>query len=131
MPLAADGNLIGSRSFELALQSQPFGVLQPDVANWDDISGCWPVIQDIRARGLRYCPQYLGAGIGLSASAHVLAAVGGDGMLEVDANDNPLRTLLAPALNTLADGHVTLSKDSGLGIDPDLGELERACESQK
>jgi len=131
MPLAAGENLIGSRSFELALQSQAFGVLQPDVAKWGGISGCWPVIQDVRARGLRYCPHYLGAGIGLMASAHVLAAAGGDGILEVDANDNVLRTLLAPTLNTLTDGYVTLSEDYGLGLDPDLGALQRACEPRK
>lgn len=131
MPLAAGENLMGYRSFELALQSQAFGVLQPDIAKWGGISGCWPVIQDLLARGLRYCPHYLGAGIGLMASAHVLAAAGGDGILEVDANDNALRTLLAPALNTLADGYVTLSEDPGLGLEPDLGELKKACEPLK
>ena len=61
------------------------------------------VIDRIAAAGLRYCPHYLGAGIGLLASAHVLAARGAaDGWLEVDANENPLRTLLCPPLATLA-----------------------------
>jgi hypothetical protein len=43
--------------------------------------------------GRRYFPHFLGAGIGLAASAELLAAVGGDGLLEIDVNDNPLRSL--------------------------------------
>ena len=45
----------------------------------------------IMKSGKTFCPHYLGGGIGLLASAHLLAGVGGDGLLEVDANDNPLR----------------------------------------
>ena len=47
-------------------------------------------------KGKTFCPHYLGGGIGLLASAHLLAAVGGDGWVEVDANDNPLRDALWP-----------------------------------
>ncbi|MGX4772417.1 enolase C-terminal domain-like protein [Bradyrhizobium guangdongense] len=45
-------------------------------------------------KGKTFCPHYPGGGIGLLASAHLLAAVGGDGWVEVDANDNPLRDAL-------------------------------------
>jgi hypothetical protein len=41
--------------------------------------------------GKTFCPHYLGGGIGLLASAHLLAGVVGDGLLKVDSNDNPLR----------------------------------------
>jgi hypothetical protein len=125
--LAAGENLIGAARFEQALESQAFGVLQPDIAKWGGISGCWPVIQKIRAQGMRYCPHYLGAGIGLMASAHVLAAAGGDGMLEVDSNDNPLRSLLAPPLAKLVDGCITLDETPGIGVTPDMEALRRAC----
>ena len=127
IPLAAGENLIGANSFQEAIASRAFGVLQPDIAKWGGISGCWPVIQQIRQHGLRYCPHYLGAGIGLMASAHVLAAVGGDGLLEVDANDNALRSLLAPPLAQVADGYITLDETPGLGVTPDIEALKRVC----
>ena len=124
IPLAAGENLMGAASFDLAIASRTFGVLQPDVAKWGGISGCWPVIQRIREQGIRFCPHYLGAGIGLMASAHVLAAAGGDGMLEVDANENQLRSLLAPPLQTITNGRITLDETPGIGVVPDLKALE-------
>lgn len=127
MPLAAGENMLGSHAFEQSIASGAFGVVQPDIAKWGGISGTWPVIQNIRSNGLRYCPHFLGAGIGLMASAHVLAAAGGDGLLEVDANDNALRTLLAPALAQICDGRMTMSEDVGVGLEPDLQALTLAC----
>ena len=125
--LAAGENLIGAARFAQALQSQAFGVLQPDIAKWGGISGCWPVIQAIRESGVRFCPHYLGAGIGLMASAHVLAAAGGDGMLEVDANDNLLRSLLAPPFAQVVNGCITLEETPGIGVTPDIAALQLAC----
>lgn len=121
--LAAGENLSGEPAFAAAIGSGAVRVLQPDAAKWGGISGCLPVARAARARGLRYCPHYLGGGIGLLASAHLLAAVGGDGMLEVDANDNPLRQLLAPAIRPDAEGAAMLADDAGLGPAPDLSLL--------
>ena len=127
IPLAAGENLIGSGSFDKAMQSQAFGVLQPDIAKWGGISGCWLVIQKLREKRTRFCPHYLGAGIGLMASAHLLAAAGGDGMLEVDANDNLLRSLLAPPFEKVVDGCIMLDETPGIGMAPDIAALQRAC----
>jgi L-alanine-DL-glutamate epimerase-like enolase superfamily enzyme len=127
IPLAAGENLMGESRFTQALQSQAFSVLQPDIAKWGGISGCWPVIQAIRESGVRFCPHYLGAGIGLMASAHVLAAAGGDGMLEVDANDNLLRSLLAPPFAQVKDGFIMLDETPGIGATPDIAALQQAC----
>ena len=128
IPLAAGENMLGSASFMSAIESKAFDVLQPDIAKWGGISATWAVIQNTLSRGLRYCPHYLGAGIGLMASAHLLAAAGGDGLLEVDANENPLRTLLAPALQKIDNGLITLTQDPGLGVEPDLEALAMACQ---
>ena len=127
LPLAAGENLQGLPSYDAAIASNAFSVLQPDLAKWGGISGTWPVIQRIRAAGLRYCPHYLGAGIGLMASAHVLAAAGGDGLLEVDANPNALRSALAPALARVTEGCITLGDAPGLGVDVDLPALRALC----
>ena len=95
--------------------------------NWGTKNKLLRVIQKIKESGTRFCPHYLGAGIGLMASAHVLAAAGGDGLLEIDANDNALRSLLAPPLAQVVNGYITLDEKPGLGVTPDLEALQRAC----
>lgn len=123
IPLAAGENLSGRPAFDLALTASPLSVLQPDLAKWGGISGCWPVISHARETGICYCPHFLGAGIGLMASAHVLAAAGGNGMLEIDANPNPLRTVLAPRLSRIEQGRCSLGEEPGIGVTPDLAQL--------
>jgi L-alanine-DL-glutamate epimerase-like enolase superfamily enzyme len=126
-PLAAGENLAGFDAFDAAIAARRYAVVQPDIAKWGGISGCWPVIERVRAAGLRYCPHYLGAGIGLAASAHLLAAVGGDGLLEVDANPNPLRSALCPHLEAVDDGFAWLGDAPGIGIEVDPARLNALC----
>jgi D-galactarolactone cycloisomerase len=122
--LAAGENLRGEAAFGEAISSGALGVVQPDVAKWGGITGCLPLAKRIVAAGLRYCPHWLGGGIGLMASAHLLAAAGGDGMLEIDCNPNPLREGLAMPFPELEDGCLVLSHRPGLGVAPDP-EIER------
>jgi D-galactarolactone cycloisomerase len=127
IPLAGGENVMGSEAFDIAIASGALRVLQPDLAKWGGISGCWPVIARGLQAGLRYCPHFLGGGVGLLASAHVLAAAGGDGMLEIDANPNPLRTALAPQLSNPAHGTCELGETPGTGSSPDLQELAQVA----
>jgi D-galactarolactone cycloisomerase len=120
IPLAGGENIAGAEAFEHAFAANVLRVVQPDLAKWGGLSGTLPVARRIREMGLRFCPHYLGGGLGLLASAHLLAAVGGDGLLEIDANPNPLRSLIAIDLEKVRDGETTLSKRPGLGIEPDL-----------
>ena len=114
IPLAAGENMINAQEFDDAITGNCFGVIQPDLCKWGGISGVLPVAQKIIAAGKRYCPHYLGGGVGLAASAHLLAAVGGGGMLEIDSNDNALRgDLFSP---TITNGQITLSDETGLGV---------------
>jgi L-alanine-DL-glutamate epimerase-like enolase superfamily enzyme len=122
-PLAAGENIIGKDDYEAVIHDSALSVIQPDIAKWGGISGSWPVIQAIMSSGKRYCPHYLGAGLGLLASAHLLAAVGGSGTLEIDANPNPLRSELAGPLNKLLNGKANLSEEHGLGIPVAIEEL--------
>ena len=123
--LAAGENMVGEQSFNEAIQSKVFGVIQPDIAKWGGISGCLPIIQNLGKHGIEYCPHYLGGGIGLMASAHLLAASSSTGMLEIDSNPNLLRSLISTPLNHISNGKVVLSENPGIGIDPDLGALSR------
>ena len=118
--LAVGENVVGFDGFQRTIGSRAISVLQPDVAKWGGFSGGLPVAKAAMEAGLRFCPHYLGGGIGLLASAHFLAAAGGDGLLEVDANENVLRTLLLGPLLRPDGGRCTLSDAPGLGrhLDP-------------
>jgi len=120
VPLAGGENLLGFQQFDTAIASGHFGVIQPDLCKWGGLSGCLPVARRAVAAGRRYCPHWLNSGIGLFAAAHLLGAVGGDGMLEHDAMENPLQAVLAQPFPALADGRFALNDASGLGVEPDL-----------
>ncbi|MCR9140021.1 MAG: mandelate racemase/muconate lactonizing enzyme family protein [Alphaproteobacteria bacterium] len=114
IPLAAGENMMGRADFEHAAASGIFGVLQPDLCKWGGVSGTFPVARIILHSGRRYCPHFLGGGIGLAASAHLLAAVGGDGLLEIDSNANSLREdLFSP---TVMAGKIDIGRLPGIGI---------------
>ena len=125
-PLAAGENVAGDAAFDALLASGCIGVVQPDAAKWGGISRCLPLAGRIRASGAGYFPHYLGGGVGLLHSAHLLAASGG-GMLEVDSNPNSLRTLLCGPLDAVHEGGVDLGEAPGIGVEPDLRALREAC----
>lgn len=123
IPIAGGENIAGETAFENAISARALAVVQPDLAKWGGFTGCVPLARRIREGGLRFCPHYLGGGIGLLASAHLLAAVGGEGRLEIDANPNPLRTALYGTLGRIENGCATLGEEPGLGKEPDLAAL--------
>lgn len=91
IPLAGGENIVGMQDFDAAITSGALGVIQPDVAKWGGVSHCRTVALRAVAKGRLYCPHFLGGGVGLAASAAVLASINGGGLLEVDSNENPLR----------------------------------------
>ncbi len=115
-PLAAGENITGHTDFDAAIGAGDLAVLQPDVAKWGGVSGCLAVGRAAIKAGRIYCPHFLGGGIGLLASAHLLAAAGGPGLLEMDVNPNPLRDAFPGADPKVSEGQITLSEAPGLGI---------------
>ena len=125
IPLAGGENIAGFDAFATALAEGALSVVQPDVAKWGGITGCIAVARDVLAAKRLYCPHYLGGGIGLLASAHLLAASGSGGLLEVDANDNPLRGDFCGSVADIKDGEIALPETPGLGIEPDVAAIEK------
>jgi D-galactarolactone cycloisomerase len=123
--LAAGENISGAHAFGAAIASGALRVIQPDIAKWGGISGSTEIVQAVIGAGLKFCPHYLGGGIGLLASAHFLAATGGDGILEVDANPNPLRSLLCGPVEQVTAGRVRLGTQPGIGVTPDISTIRR------
>ncbi len=122
MLLAAGENMRGAE-FEAAFAAHWLGVVQPDIGKWGGYSGCRRVARAGLAVGTTYCPHWLGGPIGLGHSAHLLAAVGGGGRLEVDVNPNPLHATLAEP-SPLVAGAYQLSQQPGLGLSLDWDALK-------
>jgi D-galactarolactone cycloisomerase len=121
--LAAGENLRGLPAFDEAIDAGYLRFVQPDVGKWGGISGCRDVGRRAAAKGIALCPHWLAGGVGLAASMHLLAALGGEGYAEVDANPNPLREEVFPL--RVDEGAVTLSDAPGIGFEPDLARLKR------
>jgi len=122
IPLAAGENIRGQLAFDEAIDGGWLRFVQPDVGKWGGISGCRQVAARAASRGITLCPHWLGGGVGLAASLHLVAASGSSASYaEVDANPNPLREDVCPLV--LDDGIVTLGDAPGIGVEPDLRRL--------
>jgi len=121
--LAAGENIRGSEAFREVISTGAISVIQPDLAKWGGFTACLPVARSAIAAGRRYCPHFLGGGVGLIASLHLLAAAGGDGLLEIDSNPNPLREMMAEPFPALSDGKIAVPQEPGLGVEPELAAL--------
>lgn len=124
-PLAAGENLRGYEALGGAVASGALRVIQPDAGKWGGFSGCLEIAHKARDAQVQFCPHWLGGGVGLAAALHLLAASGGAGWGEVDANPNELRTVFLPEGFRVNEGRVTLSDQPGLGAIPDTRAIER------
>jgi len=117
-PLAAGENFRGEDDFARLPSARGISVLQPDLGRWGGVARLLEIGRAAPARGLLFCPHWLGGGVGLLTSCHVRAAVGGDGFVEVDFNRNPMRSEIAGAVfDTLQDGRVRLEERPGIGVE--------------
>jgi D-galactarolactone cycloisomerase len=134
IPLAAGENLRGAE-FGAAIASKSLRYLQPDIGKWGGFTGCLQAARQAVQAGLLFCPHWLGGGIGLKASMHLLAAVNADARnhaacVEWDANPNPLRQLMSGGLPRVVNGWITLDDTPGLGVSPIMHELPVASTTE-
>ncbi len=125
VPLAAGENLRGLAAFTALIESRTVRYIQPDAGKWGGCSGGLAVARRAAREGCTFCPHWLGGGVGLMASLHLLAASGGAGWAEIDANANPLRTDFLPADWSVRDGEIALGTAPGIGVEPDAEAIER------
>ena len=121
-PLAGGENF-HDRQFDEAVADDVLQVIQPDVTKWAGITGNWRVAQAAVAAGKRYCPHYFGGGLSLLSSLHLLAAAGGEGLLEFDCHPNVGREAVVGDLLPVREGRVPVPQGPGLGAIPDLQAL--------
>ena len=123
--IAAGENLLGDEQFDAYIAANVLGVVQPDICKWGGFTKILPLAQRIVDARQVYCPHFLAGPFGILASAHCLAAAGGEGILEIDVNPNPLRVELTGGLPLIKDGIMTLPAGPGLGIEPDPVALKK------
>lgn len=128
--LAAGENILGASRFAAHVEIGSLSVVQPDVAKWGGVSGAMEVGRHAAANGAECSLHFMGTALGLAASMHVLAALGGLGRVELDVNDNPLRTELGAIDLRVHDGAVRLPEGDGIGFEPDPEALRRFCVAQ-
>lgn len=124
IPLAGGENLRGKELMDAA-EGDVLRVIQPDVTKWGGVSGNFPVAQAAVARGKMFCPHVFGGGVALLAGLHILAAAGGDGLLEFDCHPNAGRELIVGDALPVSQGSVPAPQCPGIGVVPSLAELER------
>ena len=123
-PLAGGENF-HDRQFSEAIGVQVLQVIQPDVTKWGGITGNWEVARRSVEAGKRYCPHFFGGGVSLLASLQLLAAAGGEGLLEFDCHPNVGREAVVGDLLPVENGRVPVPTGPGLGAEPDLDALRR------
>ena len=122
-PLAGGENF-HDRQFDEAIGEAVLDVIQPDVTKWGGITGNWHVASTAVAAGKRYCPHFFGGGVSLLASLQLIAAAGGEGLLEFDCHPNVGREAVVGDLLPVSDGRVPVPRGPGLGAEPDLARLQ-------
>ena len=125
IPLAAGENITSLEMFEKYLACHGLSVVQPDVAKWGGVSGAMEVAELARKAGATCALHYMGTAVGLATSIHVMAATGGVGPVELDANPNPLRTELGALDLSVNSGRIRVPAGPGIGFTPDPDALRR------
>ena len=113
--IACGENIRNLDDFIKILKIKKIKYIQPDICKWGGFSEIFELLKKIKFYKKIYSPHFLGSGIGLIASAHLLSSSDNKGFLEVDINPNPLRSEFIK--KEFADGNVfKISKIPGLGI---------------
>jgi D-galactarolactone cycloisomerase len=129
-PLAAGENFSSRAEFDDLPVRRRLRVLQPDLGKWGGAITSLAIGRQSAARGLQFCPHWLGSGIGLLATLHVKAASRTEGgYVEVDFNPNPMREAIVQAVVGPGEGGtVSLSDAAGIGaVGPVVAQFSDAC----
>ncbi|MEM0907631.1 MAG: mandelate racemase/muconate lactonizing enzyme family protein [Pseudomonadota bacterium] len=121
-PIALGGNLRGPDAFHDAIDAGA-AVVQPDAMVWGGLSGARTIAETASEAGVLWAPHAVAGGIGLAATSHLTAALGG-AYLEVDVHPHPLRDKALSDVISIDDGMVKVSDAPGTGYLPSASFLE-------
>ena len=111
--LAFGENITNTDEFIFLGQNSSSKYIQPDLTKYGGISLIKELSQTIQNNKIWI--HFLGGGIGLLTSAHIMSALNPDAFLETDINMNPLRTSLFENELEIVDGKLYLEGYDGIG----------------
>ena len=111
--LAFGENITNLDEFIFLGQNSKLKYIQPDLTKYGGVSLIKELSQSIQSKKIWI--HFLGGGIGLLTSAHIMSAFNPNAFLETDINLNPLRTSLFENELDILDGKVFLEDSYGIG----------------
>tara|TARA_X000000368_G_scaffold414130_1_gene403430 strand:- start:155 stop:1201 length:1047 start_codon:yes stop_codon:yes gene_type:complete len=111
--LAFGENITNFDEFIFLGQNRSSKYIQPDLTKYGGVSLIKELSQTIQSKKIWI--HFLGSGIGLLTSAHIMSAINPDAFLETDINLNPLRTSLFENELEIVNGKVHLEDSYGIG----------------
>ena len=100
--------------FDFYLSHNNFNYIQPDITKYGGISLIYNLAKKYNPKKIWL--HFLGSGVGLLTSAHVMAAINPEGKLETDINENLLRTKILDTTIIINEGKINLNNNFGTGM---------------
>ena len=124
--------------FEKLLHAGAATILQPDMAYCGGPTEALKIRALASAKGVNVVPHCWGTQLNLACAAHFLATASVEPgraesqalLLEVDNSPNPMRTEIYKASVVVSGGCVQVPQGAGLGVEPDLKEMQPFCINQ-
>ena len=114
LPIALGENVNDKDQFSKFLSNKYVKYIQPDLTKYGGISMLDKYFKSKHKNKIYL--HFLGSGVGLVTSAHVMSAINENGYLEMDLNNNPLRDSLFTQDIKVSNGNILLNDLPGIGF---------------
>ena len=121
--LAFGENINNLDDFIFLGQNKKIKYIQPDLTKYGGISLINYLTEKIQSN--KIWMHFLGSGVGLLTSAHIMSAINPSVFLETDINMNPLRTNLFKNELKIEGGKINLNDDHGIGGPLDFNTINK------
>ena len=121
--LAFGENINNLDDFIFLGQNKKINYIQPDLTKYGGISLISYLSKKIQSN--KIWMHFLGSGVGLLTSAHIMSAINPSVFLETDINMNPLRTNLFKNELKIEGGKINLNDDHGIGGPLDFNTINK------
>ena len=112
--LALGENVYDDNLINILLRNKFLKYFQPDITKYGGISLVNNFINSKYKNKIFL--HFLGSGVGLITSAHMMTAINNNGLLETDFNENPLRDNIFNEKIKITNGKIYLNNKPGIGF---------------
>lgn len=112
--LALGENVYNENLITNYLKNKYLKFFQPDITKYGGITLVNKYINS-KYKNKIYL-HFLGSGVGLITSAHMMSAINSNGLLETDFNENPLRDSIFNETIKITNGKIYLNNNPGIGF---------------